>query len=420
MRRPSHCTRRAKNRLTRQLRVEQLESRDLLTVILDLPSYPVPATEGQPFTFDVSGHVTQSSGTLSYNADQMPAGATLDSSSGVFRWTPPDGPVTETVKLRVRDNDGEVTGSFQIAVANLVPTVGVSGPSDGVRGQPLTFVLTATDPSPVNPTENFVFTVDWGDGLAPQTISGPSETKVEHVFVVAKSYQVSVTAKDNDGGVSIPVSKTVTITATAIQTDPLDTTKSMLVVGGTLGSDKIVLNPSKGIKVLINGKTQGNFAPTSRIVVYGQAGNDDIQVAGAVRFAAWLYGGDGNDRLKGGNAHDLLFGGLGNDNLLGGQGNDLLGGDAGADRLVGEAGDDILIDGSLTLADGDTSLQQIMDEWKKPTTFEDRVSALKTTLVVTHDSNADKLTGSAGLDWFFYDGRDVVTDLDVAKPKKKK
>jgi Ca2+-binding RTX toxin-like protein len=212
----------------------------------------------------------------------------------------------------------------------------------------------------------------------------------------------------------------VSITPTAIQDDPLNSGKKMLVVGGTQGNDKIVLNPSKGIKVLIGGKTQGNFAPTSRIVVYGQAGNDDIQVAGAVRLAAWLYGGEGNDRLKGAKGHDLLFGGLGKDNLLGGQGNDLLVGDAGVDRLVGEAGDDILIGGSVTLADGDNSLKLIMAEWAKPTKFEDRVNAVKTTLVVAHDSDADKLTGSSGLDWFFYDGLDVVTDLDVAKPKKKK
>ena len=188
-----------------------------------------------------------------------------------------------------------------------------------------------------------------------------------------------------------------------------------------VGNDKIVLNPSKGIKVLINGKTQGNFAPTSRIVVYGHAGNDNIQVAGSVRLAAWLYGGDGNDRLKGGKGHDLLFGGLGNDNLLGGQGNDLLVGDAGVDRLVGEAGDDILIGGSLASgADGDNSLKPIMDEWTKPTKFEDRVSAVQAMLVVSHDSDADKLTGSSGLDWFFYDGLDVVTDLDVVKTKKRK
>jgi hypothetical protein len=36
------------------------------------------------------------------------------------------------------------------------------------------------------------------------------------------------------------------------------------------------------VEVTLNGKSLGTFAPTGRIIVYGYAGNDDIQVATAI------------------------------------------------------------------------------------------------------------------------------------------
>jgi Ca2+-binding RTX toxin-like protein len=415
MRLPSYRTKRPGNRVTRQLRVEQLENRELLTVVLDLPRDPVSANEGEQLVFPISA---SGSGTLLYNLDQAPQGAKLE--SGVFRWTPPDGPATETVMVSVTDEDGTVTGSFSIAVANVAPDAGIQGPSAGVRGQPLSFQVIASDPSPVDAPILDV-TVNWGDGTAAQVAPAPTGTSVGHVFGASGSYTVTVTAKDKDGGQGT-ATQTVSITAAAIQNDPLYG-GSMLVVGGTVGNDKIVLNPSKGIKVLINGKTQGNFPLPNRLVVYGQAGNDDIQVTGSLRVPAWLYGGEGNDRLKGGNGNDFLFGGAGNDNLLGGQGNDLLVGDTGADRLVGEAGDDVLVAGSVNPVLTESQIKSIMDGWAKGAKSVDNANTLKASLGVVEDSDPDKLTGAAGVDCFFYQaGLDVATDLDIqapTKPKKK-
>ena len=47
---------------------------------------------------------------------------------------------------------------------------------------------------------------------------------------------------------------------------------------------------------------------TARLVVDGLAGDDDIQVDGNVTATVMLFGGDGNDRLKGGSGNNVLVG----------------------------------------------------------------------------------------------------------------
>jgi Ca2+-binding RTX toxin-like protein len=143
-----------------------------------------------------------------------------------------------------------------------------------------------------------------------------------------------------------------------------------------------------------------------------------------VRLSTWLYGGNGNDYLKGGNGNDFLFGGAGKDNLLGGQGDDVLVGNLGADWLLGEAGNDILVAGSLSATLTKPAIKSLVDTWLKSGKSVTDSDNLKTGLGVTEDSDPDKLTGSAGVDCFFYQaGVDVATDLDrlaPAKPKQNK
>jgi hypothetical protein len=96
-----------------------------------------------------------------------------------------------------------------------------------------------------------------------------------------------------------------------LDADPADATKTALVGGGTSGNDTIVITPAdpagKTLPVSINGAVQpgGPFAPTGHLV-YGQTGNDTIQVAAAtinvqsvlVAVPALLFGGSGNSTLS--------------------------------------------------------------------------------------------------------------------------
>ena len=256
---------------------------------------------------------------------------------------------------------------------------------------------------------------------------------------------MKVTATDKDGGVSAEVVHSIVIQSILIGDGCCDA--MALVIGGTAGDDKVRVVPqgSEGdVKVLINGQDSGTFAASTftSIAIFGQAGDDDLELAGSIDQHACLDGGAGNDRLKGGAGDDILLGGDGDDLLVGGSGRDLLIGGSGADRLVGNADDDILIAGFTAWDDQAAALCAIMDEWSRTDlSYQERVTHLRFggglngaitlnadpsqgAVTVFDDNAADVLTGSAGIDWFFanLDGdgdpntaKDKITDLHASE-----
>src|SRR5262249_60348593 len=114
----------------------------------------------------------------------------------------------------------------------------------------------------------------------PQT-TGPS-------YTASGRYTVTFTASDSYGGTTT-VSVPIEVKAAELQADPLGGTA--LVVGGTAGADTIAITPAGGgaVRVKVNGTVQGTFAPTGRIIVYGQAGNHIISVRKRLHPAARRY-----------------------------------------------------------------------------------------------------------------------------------
>jgi PKD repeat protein len=366
---------------------------------------------------------------------------------------------TYTVTVTVTDDDGgSDTRTFQVTVGTVNPTVSFSGsnlnlnaagqpvPFSGVRGQPLYFDGTFTDPGFDNPAlgsrESFTYSINWGDGTpadAGATAVTSGDRGVEttgsflgrsHTYTAAGTYTVRVTVTDDDGGTTV-ITRTATIAVASLQVD------GNFAVGGTTGDDDLVLapgSPEGTVAVTLNKASLGTFAAGNRLLAFAQAGSDDVQVAGSIDRPAWVYGGDGADRLKGGAGHDVLLGEAGEDLVVGGQGRDYLIGGAGADRLVGNADDDVLVAG-WTAYDADAAgLGAVMAEWTSGRSFADRVAALQAgvgaggayrlaadgapaAVTVFDDGAADVLTGAAGLDWFLFnaDGaaEDKVTDLST-------
>ncbi|NQU22486.1 MAG: hypothetical protein HQ567_14510 [Candidatus Nealsonbacteria bacterium] len=115
--------------------------------------------------------------------------------------------------------------------------------------------------------------------------------------------------------------------------------------------------------VLLNG-VQTDFPDPTDVEAFHirtHEGDDNVNVNAAefpdfeVSIPLWIFGGNGDDTIDGGNGDDLLFGGDGGDTIDGGPGDDALFGDAGDDLLHGDDGNDSLDGGGQTdlLAGGD-------------------------------------------------------------------
>lgn len=224
--------------------------------------------------------------------------------------------------------DGVTTVSDRMAftVSNAAPVLGsLLGPDAGVRGQTLSFQLPFRDPG-VNDTHTAL--IDWGNGtVSPGVIEaadgeGNWVVRASAIYTTDGTYTISATVVDDVGSTST-LSKPISIKAALLQPSLHNPALTDLYVGGTLGNDVILLNPSgTNIAVTINGVAAGTYAPTAGLVVFAQAGNDQVTVASTITRPACLFGGTGADSLTGGGGHDTLAGEAGNDTLVGGSGND--------------------------------------------------------------------------------------------------
>jgi hypothetical protein len=317
------------------------------------------------------------------------------------------------------------------------PVSSIAGPTLGVPGQPLTYTFAVN-----GATQGLTFTITYGDGSRLTTrAAGPTIT-LDHLYTVPGRFLIQVTAADQAGVVSQPATQTVTISTVALEPDPSGGTT--LAVGGTPGNDVILLSPADttgDINVNYNGTTLGNFKPSGHILVYGQSGNDIIQLKSNkigtttyyITVPAFLYGGaTGNDILdaRGSRANNVLTGGGGRNLLYGGQGRDLLIAGRGASLLIAGSGDDILMGGwtNYDLSSSTTTydkklaaLEAIMAEWGSADSYTTRVNdlesggglngaALLNASTVHDNALVDMLLGTpgSGFDWFLAGPTDRV------------
>lgn len=134
----------------------------------------------------------------------------------------------------------------------------------------------------------------------------------------------------------------------------------VLTVYGDAGNNSIAISRTVAGGILVNNGAvtisggSPTVANTTKIQVFGQDGNDTLQLneANGALPAAVLTGGAGDDRLGGGSGADTLYGQTGNDLLFGkggidvlagGGGNDILTGGDGNDQMLGQSGDDRMV-----------------------------------------------------------------------------
>jgi hypothetical protein len=391
--------------------------------------------EGATLAFDASGSSDADQDPLTFSWD-FGDGGTASGATPTHVYADNG---TYTVTVSVSDGANVTIGTLTVTVLNVPPTAAVSGPADAVPGEDRTFTLSASDPSPVDQAAGFTYTVSWGDGTT-QTVQGPGAgVAADHVYAAAGSYTVSVTATDKDNGTGPAATQGVTVVPAELQGGDL-------YVGGTPGADTITVQPADAngtVDVVVNGQDQGMFVPTGQVVVYGQAGDDVIQVVplssggGTVtlNLPVVLFGSDGNDVLdaRGAGGPAVLVGGAGDDTLYGGGGRNLLIGGTGANVLVGGGDDDLLIAGSTLFDANLAALVALRNEWARTDAdYQTRVGHLNGSLggglngvyllngqSVTAAGAVNTLTGAAGQDWFFAvtggSNPDLITDLEAGE-----
>jgi hypothetical protein len=140
---------------------------------------------------------------LTFSLDGAPSGASIDPITGVFSWTPADGPATHTFRVVVSDGTLSAEEEITVTVANVAPSVGT------ITGLPIA-------PVPVNTTvslsvgftdpgvlDTHTAVINWGNGSTTggnvAQGAGSGTVTGSHTYTVAGIYRVTVTVTDNDG-----------------------------------------------------------------------------------------------------------------------------------------------------------------------------------------------------------------------------
>jgi hypothetical protein len=137
-----------------------------------------------------------------------PNGQTIpDGTSQDFSFTPSHSG-TYTVAFTVTDSEGASgTSTMTVTVQHVPPTLSLNGPGQVDEGNPYTLGLQSYETG----TEVIQsWTINWGDGSSPQTVTGNPSTVI-YVYNVPGTYTISATATDDVGTYNAGNTETVIV-----------------------------------------------------------------------------------------------------------------------------------------------------------------------------------------------------------------
>jgi extracellular elastinolytic metalloproteinase len=126
-------------------------------------------------------------------------GTLIQNGDGTWIWSNTyDDDGTYTTIVTAQNTNGSITTtSFEVSVANVAPTLTISGAASVDEASTYTLNLMSFDPG-ADTIDHW--TIDWGDG-APEFFSG-NPASVNHIYAdgnVSSHYTISATATDDDG-----------------------------------------------------------------------------------------------------------------------------------------------------------------------------------------------------------------------------
>ena len=176
---------------------------------------------------------------------------------------------------------------------------------------------------------------------------------------------------------------------------------------GTSNAEVITATITNNVLSIVNGNTtKSYYAPEfSQLNIDARAGNDLVDVS-TLSIRTYLFGGDGDDTLKGGSGRDTLTAGAGKNYLYGGAGFDRLNCSGGRDSLYGQAGNDRLYgNGGDDYLDGGGNIDRLFGGSGNDTL----IGGGSNDKLYGEDGN-DRLIGNAG-----HDILDGAAGTDTAK-----
>ncbi|HFB68169.1 MAG TPA: tandem-95 repeat protein, partial [Calditrichae bacterium] len=170
------------------------------------------------FTLSASDPDKEDAGKLTFRAENMPEGATLDSKSGVFQWVPTyDQSGTYTPVFIV--SDGDLSDSSQVTImvenVNRPPVIAEIGPQEVDENSPLKFTVQASDPDKEDAGKLQLSASALPEGATFDPATG--QFQWTPTFEQAGEYTVTFTVQDAEGATA---SQSVTITVHNVNRPP--------------------------------------------------------------------------------------------------------------------------------------------------------------------------------------------------------
>jgi hypothetical protein len=236
--------------------------------------------------------------TLTYSlATGAPTGAAIDPASGVFTWTPTEGPGASPSSVTVQVTDGVVTTSETIAITvlNVAPTVSLIPATNVQEGVSASYSLQFQDPGML---DTHTIQINWGDGSAVETITsavnaaGGVTIPRPHTYADGGTYSIAVTVADDEGAVGTAsavvvvhnLAPTVTVTPTTQTKQYSDPIAPIVITATDVTSDTLNITTAWSI----NGTTFTAGLPDELTIAGGLALSG---AANQVGTASWTISG---------------------------------------------------------------------------------------------------------------------------------